>query len=283
MEAESIICDAFLANHPAEAARAIERHSLPEIAAFLADAAPGQLGPVVAAMDPAVAAAALAELAEDRAARIVEALPPPAASVLLRLHVPALRERILGRMAPSAASRVRTRLRYPPGTAGALVDPVFVTASQEQTVAETLASLRQARLSGQAYLFVTSADGVLTGIVGFGELLTAPAVARIGAMARREFTAIRASAERTTIVAHPAWAELLTPPVVDGAGRLVGIMRYDTVRELAAEAAMPVGGATAAALEFGELAWSAGIAAVATLTDALSAGPRQSSAARTDD
>ena len=283
MEAESIICDAFLSNHPTEAARAIERHSLPEIAAFLADAAPAQLGPVVAVMDPTVAAAALAEVAEDRAAGIVEALPPPAASVLLRLHAPALRERILGRMAPSAASRVRTRLRYPPGTAGALLDPVFVTAPPEQTVAETLTSLSQTRVSGQSYLFVTGADGVLTGMIGFGELLTAPIEARIGAMARLEFTPIRASAERATIVAHPAWAELLTPPVVDSSGRLVGIMRYDTVRELAAEESMPAGGATAAALELGELAWSAGIATVGALMDAFSAVPRQLTDARTGD
>ena len=283
MEAEGIISDAFLSNHPTEAARAIERHSLPEIAGFLADAAPAQLGPVVAAMDPAVAAAALAEVAEDRAAQMMEELPPPAASVLLRLHVPALRERILGRMAPSAASRVRTRLRYPPGTAGALLDPIFLTAAQDQTVAETLTRLRQVRLSDQAYLFVTAADGVLIGIVGFGELLTAATDARMGAMARREFTAIRASAERTTIVTHPAWGDLLTPPVVDSAGRLVGIMRYDTVRELAAEAAMPVDGATAAALEVGELAWSTGIATVGALMDAFSAVPRQLSDARTDD
>ena len=281
MEAEGIICDAFLANHPAEAARTIERHALPEIAAFLADVDPDQLGPVVAAMDPAVAAAALAEVAEERAARIVEALPPPAASILLRLHVPALRERLLGRMAPPAARRIRTRLRYPPGTAGALLDPVFVTAAQEQTVAETLPGLRLARLSGQAYLFVTAADGVLSGVVGFGELLTAPAEAKVGAIARREVTAIRGSDERAAIVASPAWAEVLTPPVVDSAGRLVGILHNDALRELTAEAAAPADGA-AAALEFGELAWSAGMVAVEAAMDVFGGIPQHAPGAGAD-
>lgn len=275
MEFEAVIADAFLANHPAEAARAIERHSVPQVADYLCGSAPERVGPLVAAMDPGVAAAALAEVGGELAAPIVEELQPAAASVLLRRFSPELRQQVLDRMSPGAAGRVRIRLQYPPGTAGALLDPECMTAAPEQSVAETQRRLRQARLSGQPYLFVTGADGVLLGIVEIGALLTSAPEAPLGAIARREFTAIPANAERAAILSHPAWTDLLTPPVVDGVGRLIGIMRYETVRQLGGHAPRPAA-AAAVALDLGELAWSAGIAVVGELMDALGETRRRS-------
>lgn len=275
MEVEGIIADAFLANHPAEAARAIEHHSVPQVADYLSGSVPEHLGAVVAAMDPGVAAAALADIDRELAARIVEQLQPAAASVLLSRFPPDLRQQVLDRMSPGAAGRARIRLQYPPRTAGALLDPECITAAPEQTVAETQQRLHRARLGGQPYLFVTGADGVLLGIVEFGALLTSAPGASLGVIARREFTAIPANAERATILAHPAWTDLLTPPVVDGAGRLIGIMRYETVRQLGGYAARPAA-AAAVALDLGELAWSAGITAVGELMDVLGQTPRRS-------
>lgn len=275
MKVDRLLADAFLASHPAEAAREIDRHPLPAIGAFLSDCSPGELAHVVASMDPAVAAAALGAIDADHATGIVAALPPAAASVLLRRAASDLRDQILGRLPPRAAERIRARLQYPAGTAGALLDPGVLTATQDLTVADALQRLRRADVRAHAYLFIVDGDGVLVGVIGLGELLNAARDARLGAIARREFEAMKATTGRLAILTHPAWRDLHTPPVVDGSGRLLGVMRHATARTIAAEASRPDGtSVAAAALELGELAWLAGMAASGELADAFSAPPR---------
>ena len=274
MDLDGILCDAFLVGHPAEAARAIERCSLPAVAAFLSDCAPESLGPVVAAMDPAAAAAAMAEVDEGHGARIVHALPQASAGILLRRLTGDLRERLLERMPPRVAARIRARLRYPPGTAGDLLDPLVLTAPPELTVAETLDRLRRTGARGHSHVFVTDADGVLVGACGLGELLTAASDAPLGGLARGTPPVIQATAEGEAVRTHPAWSALLTPPVVDRAGRLLGVMRHERILGTPTDERPPAG-AAAAALEVAALAWSAGIAAVGALVDALDP-PRRS-------
>ncbi|MCY4602176.1 MAG: CBS domain-containing protein [Acidobacteria bacterium] len=259
MEVDRILADAFLAGHPAEAAREIECHPLPAIVAFLSDCSPDELARVVPAMDPALAAASLAAIDADHATGILAALPAAAASVVLRRVNADLRGPILERMQPAAAARIRMRLQYPADTAGALLDPAVLTAPPDLTVADALQRLGRADLRAHSYLFVVDADGVLAGVIGLGELLNAARDARVGAIARRELEVMHASAGRDAILTHPSWLDLQTPPVVDASGRLLGVMRYAMVRTLAAESSQGLGtSVAAAALEIGELAWEAG-------------------------
>lgn len=274
METDRVLADAFLAHHPAEAAREIERHPLPAIGAFLCDCSPDDLARVVSAMDPAAAAAALEAIDLDHAVGIAAALSSPAASVLLRRVGANRRDAVLERMPPRAAARIRPRLRYPSGSAGALLDPGVLTAAPDQTVAEARERLQRADARSQSCLFVVDADGVLHGVVGFGELLTAARGARLDAIARRRFEAIRATADGQTLLTHPAWHDLHTPPVVDAAGRLLGVMRHAALHALAAESGRSAGPPLAAtALALGELAWLAGIDIAGEMASALTPTP----------
>lgn len=272
METDRILAEAFLATHPAEAAREIDRHPLPAIGAFLSDCSVDELARVVTAMDPAVAAAVLGAIDLDNAIGILAALPPAPGSVLLRRVAADLRGLILERLPPHAAARIRRRLQYPVGTAGALLDPDVVTAPRDLTVADAQQRLRRADLRAHSYLFVENADGVLAGVIGLGELLNAAADARLGAIARREVETIKATAGRDAILTHPAWRDLHTPPVVDASGRLLGVMRRAALQTLAAETSRPAGAPfAAAALAFGELAWEAGADVAGELADAFNA------------
>ena len=272
METDRVLADAFLASHPAEAAREIERHPLPAVGAFLCDCPADDLARVVTAMDPAVAAAALGAIDVAHAAGIVAELPPVAASVLLRRVAADPCEQILQRMPPRAAAHVRRRLQYPAGCAGALLDPAVLTASSDMTVADMRQRLRRADLRAEAHVFVMDADGVLRGVVDLGELVNAAPDARAGAIARRHFEAIQATAGRAAVLTHPAWRELHTLPVVDASGHLLGVLRHTALDALAAESSRPAGSPViGAALAFGELAWLAGSALADELAKAFSA------------
>ena len=74
----------------------------------------------------------------------------------------------------------------------------------------------------------------------------------LAAVCRREVASIAASVTWQTVVEHPAWESVHALPVVDEAGRFVGVIRYKTARDLqrrrAGDALTDRGQQTAAAL-----------------------------------
>ena len=275
LEADRLVSAAYFANHPAEAARTLEACPAPAVAAFLSECDPGHVAAVVSAMDPTVAAAALLELDAEVAAPIVEGLPVDAASVLLRRLRSAERSAILDRLSPRTAARVGELLRYPPGSAGALIDPAVLTVAPDLTVQEVLQRVREAGARVHHYLFVVERRGSLLGVMSLRELLSAAPDALAGAIARRNVATLPATADRDAIVAHPSWNDLDAVPVVDAGGRLLGILRHETLRRLENEMrATPLAdAAAAAALDFGELAWTAGATLLGELAAAFSGAP----------
>lgn len=276
METERLVSEAFLEHHPSEAARTVEARPAAAVAAFLAESPPERLAPVVTAMDPTVAAHALGDIDAAVAAALVEALPSHAASVLLRRLAPETRDGILERLAPGAGARVRRLLRYAPGSAGALLDPAVLTAPPDLTVRETLQRVRDADAHVHYYLFVVDRRGSLVGVVSLRELLGAASDALLGAVAHRTVATLPATADRDAILAHPSWSDLHALPVVDAGGRFLGIVRHETLRLLESEArATPVGSATvAAALDLGEVVWTAGAALLGEAIAAVGTPPR---------
>ena len=277
METGLLLSEAFLANHPTEAARTVEGRPVPEIAAFVSECAPERLARVVASMDPTVAAAALGEVDAGVAASLVEALPAGAASVLLRRLAADARGAILGRLSPRAGARIRTLLRHPTGSAGALLDPAVLTAPPDLTVRETLHRVRVAGAHVHHYLFVVDRRGSLLGVVSLRELLAAGPGALLGAVAHRTVATLPATADRDAILAHPSWNDLHALPVVDAGGRFLGIVRHETLRRLESEApAKPLGtAAVAGALDFGELAWTGGAVLLGELLATRGPPPRR--------
>jgi hypothetical protein len=54
----------------------------------------------------------------------------------------------------------------------------------------------------------------------------------VGLTANRQVEALAARASGESIVANPAWRRFHALPVVETNGRFVGVMRYDSLREL---------------------------------------------------
>lgn len=275
MEADRLISAAFLANHPAEAASFLEARPLPAVAAFLAACDPDDLAPVLAAMDPTLAAAVLGEVDVGVAAEFVEALPRDVASVLLRRVAPAGKGAILDRLPPRIAGRVRELLRYPPGSAGSLLDPAVLTMPPDLTVQEVLLRVRDAHVHVHCYLFVVERRGSLLGVLTLRELISAAPDALVGAVAHTSVATLPATADRDAIVAHPAWDDLHAVPVVDDGGRLLGILRHETLRRLEHEGHNKPRTRAAAevALDFGEIAWTTGATLLHDLATVLAVPP----------
>lgn len=217
--------------HPAEVALLLE--SLPEserntvwaqldpasVAEVLAEADDAVRASHMREMEPQALAAVAQEVDIDDAADILQDLPEPVADEVLRAMDEQNRERL------------QAVLAYPEDTAGGLMNVDVLTVRADVSL-ETV--MRYLRLRGEIpektnRLFVVDRDNVYVGMLRLADLLIREPADRVATHMIEEHEAIPA-----TMVAHEVarlfeQRNLISAPVVDETGKLVGRITIDDV------------------------------------------------------
>ena len=248
---------AFVAAHPLDAARELERLEIAEAAALFEQVPARLTAPVLAAMLPQAAARCIALLAPERAAMVLSALAAPTAAAVLR-HVPdSARRSALDALPTAAALACRALLRYPQDAVGTLVDTSVVVLPGTATAGEALHALRRREGEGTADVYVVGDNHRLLGVVTLPALLRAAEGAALHSL-QRPLATLPALMPLAGAAAHAAWREANTLPVVEHGGRFLGALSAAALRR--ALAARPVAiAATEQSLAgiLGESYWSA--------------------------
>jgi magnesium transporter len=109
----------------------------------------------------------------------------------------------------------------------------FVQLPETMTVDEALANVRRIARAGRREamhaLYVTDAQGALRGVMSLRELLAAPEGSRIADSAWEEVVSVRATADRAEVARATSDYDLVAVPVVDDAGRVLGVVTVDDV------------------------------------------------------
>jgi magnesium transporter len=157
------------------------------------------------------------------------------------------RARIFALVPPETRAQWLRNREYPEETVGRLMDPPIAVFRPDQTVADAVAELRDlVRLAFVTYGYVTDSTGRLIGVIVFRELLFADDRQRLAEVMLRDPFWLRPEmpileAAREVLRRHyPVY------PVCDAAGRLLGIVRGQTLFEhqafeLSAQAGSMVG------------------------------------------
>jgi len=196
----------LLARLPAERGVEIldqpELHSAPEI---------------VQALPPERAAALLTGMAADRAADVIHLLEDPAA--------------LLARLDPETRASIERLLVYPPDTAGSLMTTEFVSVPSTWTVEQTLQHIRQVERTRETIYAIYVLDPQtkrLLQAIPLRRLISAQPDAPIMSAAR-SYAPITTSplTDREEVARLFRKYDLLAVPVVDNAGRVLGIVTVD--------------------------------------------------------
>jgi len=178
----------------------------------------------------------LEALGDERAADILDHMEPDDAADLLGQLPEDRLEELLELMEPEEAEDVRTLLQYGPETAGGLMTPEPIVLSADATVAEALALIRRHELHPAlaAAVFITlppyeTPTGRLLGVVHFQRMLRYPPHERLGAIIDDTLEAVSPSAPASEVARLLATYNLVSLPVVDAAGRLLGAVSVDDV------------------------------------------------------
>lgn len=179
-----------------EAAELLTRESDPVIASVLAEQNPG------------TADAILWAFPESRRQTVLDAAPPEYRAQWQRNHA------------------------YPEGSIGRLMDPPLAVIAPTQTVREIVEWLRPiVKKALVTYGWVVDAQGVLVGVLVFRELLFADAQQTIAELMVRSPFSLRPELSLTDAMREAIRRHFPVYPVCDADGKLIGIVRGQTLFE----------------------------------------------------
>ncbi len=259
MDPHRSLSQAFLRAHPEDAARQLERLPLEELAAYLEETPAADAVAVLERMAAPVSADCLALLSPARAGRALALLPVDISASLIRRLLRGQQEKLLAAASADIASTLDLLRRFPENTAGALMEPRVLAVHEDINVRQARERMRRAAGQVLYYLYVVDRAQRLVGVLNVRELLLASGKEPVTAIMRSDVARISVHADRRAILTHGGWREFHALPVVDDDGRLVGLIRYRTLRilEEQAQATPPGHSALNLGLRLGELYWVA--------------------------
>ncbi|MER3419807.1 MAG: magnesium transporter [Chloroflexota bacterium] len=224
------VAEALLALSDQELAALLFQLTDDIVAELIAELAPTEGARLLLRLTHARAADVLGEMAPDDAADLVAALG--------RVDRQA-EEDILVEMQPREAGDVRGLLAYPEDSAGGVMTTRVATVRPDMTAEQALAAVRRLAAEERAetiyYLYVIDDQRHLLGVLSLRELVLAPPGATVSSIMRRDFAAVRPQTDQEAVARLLTEKHLLALPVVDEAGRLLGIVTVDDVADVLVE------------------------------------------------
>ena len=172
---------------------------------------------VIEVLPPEVLAEAVRELESDDVVDLLEDLEAPT------------QELILGSLEEADRAAVEQSLTYPEQSAGRLMQREVVTAPEHWTVGEAIDFLRSADWLPEQFYHVVLVDPRHrpTGHVTLGKLLSSKRAVKLAGITEEGFRTIGADEDEEDVAYAFNQYHLISAPVVDADGRLVGVITID--------------------------------------------------------
>lgn len=214
-----------------------------ELADILEDLAPAEREAVFTSLDEEVAAEALEEvepklqkallekLDEERIADIVEEMDPGAAADLLAELPEEQSDAILEEMEPEERQEVAELLEFDEKSAAGAMTTDFVAVGENATVAQAVLALRGFDGDPESVTEVYLLDDrqVLKGTIPLARMVLAQPETRLKLLAEPRFLTCPADLHQNELAEMFDKYNLHALPVVDGQGRMVGVVQADHV------------------------------------------------------
>ncbi|HET9708786.1 MAG TPA: magnesium transporter [Gemmatimonadales bacterium] len=161
------------------------------------------------------------------------------------------RDRLLELLDETTRREVRALLAHAEDDAGGLMNPRFARIRPEMTVGEAIRYLRKQATSVETiyYVYVLDSDQTLRGVVSFRQLFQAAEDKVVRDIMVTEVITVPEQMDQELVARLFQKYNVLALPVVDGGGKMVGIITFDdiadAIREEATEDIQKIGGVEA--------------------------------------
>lgn len=219
--------------HPADLADVAE--ALPEerVVEFLLTLPGPRAGQVLGYLKEELRTTLLERMPSERAAELVSAMSPDDRVDVLESLEEATREHIISGLPLEARQETERLAQYEPDSAGGLMTTGFVSVRANLTIEEALAEVRTAARSAKREamhtVYVVDDEERLVGVMSLRELIAAPEGVTVADVMTTEVMSVPVRADRAEVARLTSEYDLVAVPVLDDAGRLVGVITVDDV------------------------------------------------------
>ncbi len=222
-----------------------------DIADYLEDMDAEEARKIFDLLDTEIASAVLVELEDHargelieklsgkRLAEVVEEMESDDATDLIATLPLALAQDILKKISPAEKHEVEELLRYREDTAGGLMQAEYVAVETHLTAAEAIEKLRQSADAVERVhnVFAVTPDGRYVGTVRLYDLITADPNTPISSLVDDSARSVTVNLDQEEVAKLFKRYDLISLPVVEADGRLVGRITVDDIVDVIEEEA----------------------------------------------
>ncbi|HEV2072449.1 MAG TPA: magnesium transporter [Thermomicrobiales bacterium] len=246
---------AAVANKDVDRARSLANRMLEEDAlALLEDLTPIELSRLftflgdetlallLSRLDDRDAAGILTRMSAAQAADILEQIDPDDATDIfteVENSDPSAAGTIMIEMDPDEAAEIRDLMAYGADTAGGIMTPAFVAVFPELRADETVTALRKVAAEAETinYVYVVDRDERLLGVLSLHSLVLSRPETPVRELMATDTWSIAVDEDQEVAARIMTERDLLSLPVVDHDGRLLGIITHDDIADIIEEEA----------------------------------------------
>ena len=220
-----------------------------DIATFVADLKPDQISRVILMLDDPLGPDAFQKLDTEiqvdvlqtmvrrDSARLIERMDPDERVDLIKALPEEDADRILPLIAQAKRNEIAKLVTYEEGTVGSVMTTEYAAVSGDLTVGGALSELRRIAPDRDTIYNVFVVDGSrrLVGVIPLKDLFVLPGLASVKDVMRADVKSVDATSDVEDVIRVALDYDLASVPVVDGEGRLSGIVTHDDVADVAEE------------------------------------------------
>jgi magnesium transporter len=223
--------------HPADVADILEQLTASQRAKIFEHLDNDQVAEAISEMEDELQADVLEDLTNQRASDVLEIMDPDDAADIIADLPYDKAETLLRLMGVREARQVRKLLGYKEKTAGGIMTPEVTTVTEDMTVQQVIEHLRGAASENENifYIYVVGPKRVLEGVISLRDLIVSPPDTLVSEIVERDMFKVGPDEDQEQVADLMSKYDLLAMPVVDEAGRILGMVTVDDALDVMEE------------------------------------------------
>lgn len=228
---------AFIAKFPDEAVHVFESYDPQEVIPILADLPPTMIAKVLSVMSPSLAADLLGIIPQPLLLSALPHLQPAVAASLLQRMPDETRVAILDALPLHVSADIGPFMEYSEDSVGMIMDVKFFALPEDLTVEEAIQQVRTHDTQHLNEIYIIDRRQILVGVLSLRDLFLAPPKKSLAVLMKRELPTIHPLENQEQVVEICNEWKVLTIPVTDLDGRLLGIISSQDIIQVEKEEA----------------------------------------------
>ncbi len=193
-----------------------------------------RLTEVLSLIDHPDAARILLDADHEIQVAVIDAMQPDDAADVIASMPESDRSRIIAAMPADEAQELTGLLAWQPNTAAALMTPAFVAVSPKLTADEAIAGIRQVSEEYESVhdVFVVDKEARLIGVLPLDALVRAPGTEFVSHLMDASPVSVLVDTDQESAAKRMQDHDVVTMPVVDVHGVLVGVISHDDILDV---------------------------------------------------